>query len=78
MRFRAYSKMQRIHLVRVMTDNGERQIWFAATGRDEAVDRVLDKIPPGWTASLLNRELGADEAVALDMQPGEVRQHQLS
>lgn len=70
--------MQRIHLVQVTTDNGEGQIWLAATGRDEAVDRVLDKIPTGWTARLLNRELGADEAVALDMQPGEVRQHQLS
>lgn len=38
-------RMQRVHLVRVMTDAGERQIWLAAIGRDEAVDRVLDAVP---------------------------------
>ena len=70
--------MQRIHLVRVISDNGERQIWLAATARDAAVDRVLDAIPEGWTASLVQRELGADEAAALNLSPGEVRQHKVS
>lgn len=76
--FLAYRNMQRIHLVRVMTDSGKRQIWLAATGRDEAVDRVLEVVPEGWSASLVGRELAGAEAAALNMQPGEVRQHQLS
>ncbi|RXT48762.1 hypothetical protein B5V03_12730 [Bradyrhizobium betae] len=70
--------MQRVHLVRVITESGERQIWLAATGRDEAVDRVLDVIPEGWTASLIQRELDAADAVALNLRPGEVRRHRLS
>lgn len=74
----AFRNMQRIYLVRVMTDSGGRQIWLAATGRDEAVDRVLEVVPEGWSASLVGRELAGAEATALNMQPGEVRQHQLS
>jgi hypothetical protein len=70
--------MQKVHLVRVMTDSGQRQLWLAATERDKAVDHVLDAIPEGWTASLVERELGADDAAALNMKPGEVRQHLLS
>lgn len=70
--------MQRIHLVRVMTNSGEHQIWLAATGRDQAVDRVLDAVPEGWSASLISRELGADDAATLNLKPGEVRQHQVS
>ena len=61
-----------------MTDSGERQLWLAATGRDEAVDRVLDAVPEGWTASLVQRELPAAEAAALNMRPGEVRRHRES
>jgi len=71
-------RMQRVHLVRVMTDAGERQIWLAATGRDKAVDRVLDAVPLGWSASLIQRELDAESAAALNLKPGEVRQHQVS
>ncbi|WPM83742.1 hypothetical protein ML401_38890 [Bradyrhizobium sp. 62B] len=70
--------MQRVHIVRVITDSGERQIWLAATARDKAIDAVLDVIPEGWAASLVRRELGADDAAALNMQPGEVRKHQVS
>jgi hypothetical protein len=51
-KFGVCSKMQRVHLIRVMTDKGEHQIWLAATGRNEAVDRVLDAVPedgaPAW------------------------------
>jgi hypothetical protein len=40
-----------VHLVRVITDDLEYQIWVAATSRDDAVSRVLDCVPEGWTAS---------------------------
>jgi hypothetical protein len=53
-----------IHFVRVTTDARTRQLWAAATARDEAVDRVLDVIPEGWTARL------SDEP--LNPQPGAV------
>jgi 23S rRNA C2498 (ribose-2'-O)-methylase RlmM len=65
-------------LVRVTIDNGERQVWLAATERDQAVDYVLDAIPDGWTASLVQRELSRPEVEALNMKPGEVRRHQVS
>ena len=70
--------MQKVSLVRVTTDSGAVQIWLAATRRDEAVGYVLNAIPEGWTASLVRRELGAADAAALSMKPGEVRQHRLS
>jgi len=41
--------MQRVHLVRVIADNGEHQIWLAATARDKAVDAVLEVVPEGWS-----------------------------
>ncbi|MDA9496345.1 hypothetical protein XI05_02125 [Bradyrhizobium sp. CCBAU 11357] len=61
--------MQRVHIVRVITDSGERQIWLAATARDNAIDAVLEAVPEGWAASLVQQELGADDAAALNMQP---------
>jgi hypothetical protein len=67
-----------IHVVRVTTDDGERQLWLAAIGRDEAVDRVLDAIPEGWTATLIERKLSDEQTAGLNMAPGEVRRHQLS
>ncbi|WFU34455.1 hypothetical protein QA635_08590 [Bradyrhizobium brasilense] len=67
-----------VHLVRVTTDEGEVQIWLAATSREEAVDRVLDEIPEGWAASIIQRQLAAEHVVALNMRLGEVRRHQLS
>ncbi|QOG17604.1 hypothetical protein [Bradyrhizobium sp. SEMIA] len=70
--------MQQVHLVRVTTDSGERQLWLAATERGAAVDRVLDAIPEGWAASLVERELDTDLTASLNMQPGEVRRHVVS
>ena len=67
-----------VHLVHVRTDDGTIQIWLAATDRNHAVARVLDAIPEGWTASLVDRRLSASHAAALDMQPGDVRHHQVS
>ena len=71
-------KGHEIHVVRVTPDDGERQFWLAATGRDEAVDRVLDAIPEGWTATLIERKLSDEQAASLNMAPGEVRRHKLS
>ncbi|PDT72257.1 hypothetical protein CO683_03785 [Bradyrhizobium ottawaense] len=62
----------------MITDSGERQLWLAATARDNAIDAVLDAVPEGWTAGLVQQELGADVAAALNMQPGEVRRHKVS
>jgi hypothetical protein len=62
-----------VHLVRVITDDLEYQIWVAATSRDDAVSRVLDCVPEGWTASLLEESLNSSEAAVLKLQPGDVR-----
>ncbi|MGY4573407.1 hypothetical protein [Bradyrhizobium sp. USDA 3256] len=62
-----------VHLVRVTTDDGEVQIWLAATSRDEAIDRVLDAIPEGWAVSLIKRQLPPEHIPALKMTVGEVR-----
>ncbi|MCP1731084.1 hypothetical protein ABIF38_006608 [Bradyrhizobium japonicum] len=67
-----------VHLVRVTTDEGEVQVWLAATSREEAVDRVLDEIPEGWAASIVQRQLPAEHVLTLNMRLGEVRRHQLS
>ncbi|PAY06795.1 hypothetical protein CK489_28530 [Bradyrhizobium sp. UFLA03-84] len=66
---------QEIHQVRVTTDDGEVQIWFAATPLEAALDGVLDMVPEGWTVSLIRRQLGADQVAALNMTTGEVRRH---
>ena len=51
---RAYlMKAESVHLVRVTTDDRECRIWAAATAREEAVDYVLEHIPEGWSACLL-------------------------
>jgi len=63
-----------LHYVRVMTDDRTQQLWVAATARDEAVDRVLDVIPEGWTARLLNEQFKRQPHAASDMAPGEVRE----
>jgi hypothetical protein len=67
-----------VHLVRVTTDDCEEQLWLAATPREVAVDRVLNAIPEGWAASLVERQLSDEMVDALDMSAGEVRQHKVS
>src|SRR5437868_4578289 len=62
-----------VHLVRVITDDLEYQIWLAATSRDEAASRLLDCVPEGWSASLLEQSLDPDKAAALKLRPGDVR-----
>lgn len=67
-----------VQLVRVTTDDGEIQIWLAATSRDQALDSVLDAIPEGWAVSLIQRQLAAEQILLLNMVLGEVRRHQVS
>ncbi|PAY06761.1 hypothetical protein CK489_28320 [Bradyrhizobium sp. UFLA03-84] len=67
-----------IHLVRVTTDDGSVQIWLAATASEQALDRVLDAIPQGWTVALVSRSLAPEHIAALDMAEGEVRRHIVS
>lgn len=63
-----------VHLVRVITDDREHQLWAAATSRQDAVTRVLNAIPEGWTASLLDGELQPLEAKVLNLALGTVRE----
>ena len=63
-----------IHLARVTPDDGSLRIWAAATSRDDAVGRVLDAIPEGWTARLLTQRLTPHEAAGLDMNMDEIRE----
>jgi hypothetical protein len=62
---------QSIHLVRVTCDDQRHHLWAAATSREEAVDRVLDAIPEGWAARLLDEP--CSDSAGLDMTAGEVR-----
>ncbi|MCA6105510.1 hypothetical protein [Bradyrhizobium australafricanum] len=77
-RFTVMQPATEIHLVRVTTDDGEVQIWLAATSREEAVDRVLEEIPEGWAVSLIQRQLATEHIPALNMAAGEVRRHLVS
>ena len=63
-----------VHVVRVITDDLEHQFWAAATSREEAVARVLDCAPEGWTASLQEgQSISACDLAVLGLQPGDVR-----
>ena len=63
-----------VQLVRVMTDDREQQLWVAATSREDAVALVLNSIPEGWTAVLLDRRLTIYEMEVLNLKPGDVRE----
>ncbi|MCC8941597.1 hypothetical protein H8A99_35475 [Bradyrhizobium sp. Arg68] len=62
--------------MRVRTDDGDVEIWLAATPIDEALDRVLDVIPEGWTVSLDPRQIGPEQIAVLNMTIGEIRRYQ--
>ena len=62
-----------VNLVRVTTDDREQRFWAAATSRDDAIDCVLNAVPEGWTARLLDETLGPREEAVAGMMPGEVR-----
>ena len=61
------------HLVRVLTDELRYELWVTATSRDEAVSRVLECVPEGWSAVLLKEGLSSEEIAALKLQPGDAR-----
>ncbi len=63
-----------VHLVRVTTDDLEQRLWAAATSREDAVDCVLNAIPEGWTARLLDQSLEPRAAAVHGMMAGEVRE----
>jgi hypothetical protein len=65
--------VSQVHLVRVTTPDGKRQLWAAATFREEAVGRVLDALPEGCGARLLDFLKPRREIVS-SMIPGEVRE----
>jgi hypothetical protein len=61
-------------LVRVTADDETQQLWAAATPRDEAVDRVLNAVPEGWSAKLVDERLKPREELTQTMTVGEVRE----
>ena len=63
-----------IHLVRVVTDEGQQRLWAAATSREEAVDRVLEAVPAGSSARLLDGRLKPRQDVVGMMTRGEIRE----
>ena len=63
-----------VHLVRVTTDDREQRLWAAATSRDDAVDCVLNAIPEGWTARLMDETLEPRGDAVAGMMAGEVRE----
>lgn len=67
-----------VHLIRVTTDDRSIQLWLAATPLDEALDRVLDAVPEGWSTALLRRRIPPDVVADLQMAVGEVRRHHVS
>lgn len=62
-----------VHLVRVTTDARTHQLWVAAVPRGAAVAKVLEVVPEGWAAALLEGGLSSHELNALNLKPGEVR-----
>ena len=69
----AQSNLPTAHLVRVLTDDLEYEIWVTATTREKAVARVLECVPEGWSATLLDERLSSDEVAILKLEPGDVR-----
>ena len=63
-----------VHLVRVVTDEGKQRLWAAATSREEAVDRVLEAIPAGSRARLLDGRLKPRQDAVGMMTRGEVKE----
>jgi hypothetical protein len=68
-----------IQLVEVTTDifvkgRPKKQLWIAASSREEAVSMVLAQVPEGWTASLSAARLRPDEVALLRMRAGDVRE----
>jgi hypothetical protein len=64
-----------VHLVRVLTDDGEPRLWAAAASHDEAVNQVLNAIPEGWVAKIYDGGKSGERVLeGLNLQRGEVRE----
>ena len=63
-----------VHLVRVTTSDGESRLWAAATSREEAVEHVLQAVPDGWSARLMDGTLKPQPDAIQTMNSGEVRE----
>ena len=53
----------------------EFQIWIAATGADQAVPAVLDKLGPGWRAERLPNAPTKAEAAKVKLRRGAMPQN---
>jgi hypothetical protein len=63
-----------VQLFRVTADNRDYEIWAASTSSEEAFSRILDVVPEGWSAALLDTGLTTSrELDDLKLQAGEVR-----
>jgi hypothetical protein len=59
----------------VATSKGNMTVyWAAATEQTQAVAIVQQRLPPGWSAVLTDRQLTPDEIASLKLRPGGVRQ----
>jgi hypothetical protein len=67
-------KRNDIHVVRVTPDDGRHQLWAAATPREEAVDSVLNIVPEGWCAHLLEEAFRPRAEAVEDIRRGDVWQ----
>ena len=65
--------MDDVQLIRVTMDDRAYDVWAAATSSEVAICRVLDAVPEGWSAALLDIKLTSLEREQLKLQAGEVR-----
>jgi hypothetical protein len=63
-----------VQLFRVTTDNRGYEVWAATTSSEEAFRRILNAVPEGWSAALVETGLATSrERDDLKLQAGEVR-----
>jgi hypothetical protein len=63
-----------VQLFRVATGNRGYEVWAATTSNEEAFSRILDAVPEGRSAALLDTGLTTSrERDDLKLQAGEVR-----
>jgi len=73
-RMKALMKPQTMHLVHVTPDHGRSQLWAAATSREEAVACVLNILPEGWCARLLDDTFASTDKSVPNVPKDEVWQ----
>jgi hypothetical protein len=63
-----------VRVIRVITDDLKHRFWVAATPPEEAITRILNDVPEGWSAALLDVSLTTTELALLKLQSGEIRE----